>query len=113
MRLAEGGSANVSAIRMSVHTGTHVDAPYHVLPAGKTLEEVPLATLIGPALLIDVPGPFIEPNLVEAALVGRADMVRLLFRTNAWADSAFTTTFASTARSRTSWCNSASMGIRA
>jgi arylformamidase len=94
MRLAEGETANVSAIRMSVHTGTHADAPYHVLPGGMTIDEASLDVLIGPALLIDVSAPIIEPHLVEAALNSRSGTVRLLFRTHAWKSSAFPTEFA-------------------
>ena len=29
--IADGNDANVSRIHMGVHTGTHVDAPYHFL----------------------------------------------------------------------------------
>ena len=29
MRLKDGDSCNVSAVTMSVHTGTHLDAPLH------------------------------------------------------------------------------------
>ncbi len=41
-------------MRFSIHTGTHVDAPYHFVPKGKTVDEVPLDRLMGPAILIDL-----------------------------------------------------------
>ena len=36
------------------HTGTHVDAPYHFVPDGKTIDQVPVDTLINRAVVIDV-----------------------------------------------------------
>lgn len=38
----------------SVHIGTHLDAPYHFIANGKTIEQIPLSDLIGPALVIDL-----------------------------------------------------------
>lgn len=46
----------VSSIRMGSHTGTHLDAPYHFFPDGRTVEEIPIAQCVGPALVIDVSG---------------------------------------------------------
>jgi kynurenine formamidase len=34
--------------------GTHIDAPAHFLPGGVTIDELPLASLIRPCLLLDV-----------------------------------------------------------
>jgi kynurenine formamidase len=36
------------------HGGTHIDAPIHFAKNGLTVEEIPLETLIGPAIKIDV-----------------------------------------------------------
>jgi arylformamidase len=38
-----------------VHTGTHVDAPFHFIPGGKTIEQLPLEGLIGPAWVAAFP----------------------------------------------------------
>jgi arylformamidase len=43
-----------TAMRFSIHTGTHVDAPYHFIPKGKTVDQVSLDRLIGPAIKIDL-----------------------------------------------------------
>jgi kynurenine formamidase len=43
-----------SFLRMSTHTGTHVDAPYHFIEAGLTIDQLPLDTLVGRATLIDL-----------------------------------------------------------
>lgn len=39
---------------MSDHAGTHVDAPYHFIEGGATIEQVPLESLMGPAVLVDL-----------------------------------------------------------
>lgn len=36
------------------HTGTHMDAPFHFLPDGKTIDRLDLQKCVGPALVIDV-----------------------------------------------------------
>src|SRR3990172_3740631 len=38
-----------AVITFSVHVGTHVDPPYHFIPDGPTIDEVPLDRLMGPA----------------------------------------------------------------
>jgi kynurenine formamidase len=43
-----------TAMRFSTHTGTHVDAPYHFDRKGKTVEQVSLDRLMGPAVKIDL-----------------------------------------------------------
>ena len=51
-RLADGASCNVGWFRMSCHTGTHVDAPYHFVEAGPTVERLPLDACVGPAVVV-------------------------------------------------------------
>lgn len=46
-RMAEGASVNVGRLTMSLHCGTHFDAPFHFAPAGPTSEHIPLAHCIG------------------------------------------------------------------
>ncbi len=46
---------------MSDHAGTHVDAPYHFVPEGVTVEQVPPESLMGPAVVIDATA-FIAPD---------------------------------------------------
>ncbi|WP_286886523.1 cyclase family protein [Aneurinibacillus sp. UBA3580] len=41
-------------VLFSIHTGTHIDSPYHFFSDGKTIEQIPLDVFIGPALLVDV-----------------------------------------------------------
>jgi kynurenine formamidase len=41
-------------ITMYSHTGTHIDAPAHLLEDGKTLDAFPVDQYFGPALVLDV-----------------------------------------------------------
>ena len=50
--MAKGGSSNVSLVSIGSHTGTHVDAPKHMIPDGAAVEALPLDALIGPAVVI-------------------------------------------------------------
>lgn len=43
----------VTKLTMGSHSGTHIDAPAHVVNGGKTTMEVPLNTLIGDAVLVE------------------------------------------------------------
>jgi arylformamidase len=49
-----GGSSNVGMISMSTHTGTHMDAPRHMLRGGKSLDALPLEATIGPARVVEI-----------------------------------------------------------
>lgn len=78
MSMAEGGEANVSKIESDLHMGTHVDAPVHFVPGARTVEDLALDALIGPAVVVDVGNAAaIGPDEVAAA--PPAD--RILFRT--------------------------------
>ena len=50
--LQQGDACNLSSITMSVHAGTHVDAPRHNSDAGLGIDRVPLDVLIGPARVV-------------------------------------------------------------
>jgi arylformamidase len=41
---------------LGTHIGTHADAPRHFVPNGRTIDEVPLDVLIGPATIADFTG---------------------------------------------------------
>ncbi|MDV3103419.1 cyclase family protein [Thermococcus waiotapuensis] len=44
----------MNSLKMGEHSGTHVDAPAHFIPGGKTVDELPLEKFIGNGLVIDV-----------------------------------------------------------
>ncbi len=43
----EGELYNLSEISACVHNGTHIDAPFHFLPDGNTVEKIPLDAFVG------------------------------------------------------------------
>ena len=44
---AAGEVYNLTAFSMCAHNGTHIDAPFHFLPVGKTVEQMGLDTFVG------------------------------------------------------------------
>lgn len=42
-------------ICMAIHVGTHVDVPIHFAPGKASVEQVPITTFFGDALVLDVP----------------------------------------------------------
>ena len=44
---AAGDLYNLTVFSMCAHNGTHIDAPFHFLPDGKTVEQLPLDTFVG------------------------------------------------------------------
>lgn len=54
---------NITAISMSTHQGTHLDAPYHFYDNGKTIDQMTLDQFIGKASLVDLaPGGALQPS---------------------------------------------------
>ncbi|KAK0241173.1 hypothetical protein EDD85DRAFT_817917 [Armillaria nabsnona] len=45
---------SVQALSLYTHTGTHVDAPSHFFAQAESIDQIPLASFIRPAIVIDV-----------------------------------------------------------
>jgi arylformamidase len=54
-RLDQGEPYNVGKLALGTHAGTHVDAPYHFLADGATVDELPLEILMGKVRVVAVP----------------------------------------------------------
>jgi kynurenine formamidase len=54
---------------MSIHVGTHVDCPYHFIPSGTTIDEMPLEKYTGPGVLVDLRGKVKENEPITLALL--------------------------------------------
>lgn len=79
-RISRGDATNASAVTMSVHSGTHVDAPFHFIPGGATIDALPLETFIGPARVHAVDAQrYITEEHVNAMELGGD--TRILFKT--------------------------------
>lgn len=85
MRIEEGMSCNVSTIRMSLHCGTHTDAPFHFFPQGQTIDQVTLHPYLGRCRVIQ--GTFSgSPPLIDASSLEKRNLngvKRLLIKTQA------------------------------
>jgi arylformamidase len=82
VRMEDGNLANVSQLACCVHIGTHVDAPYHFVADGNTVEHLALDTLVGEAVVAHLP----DVESVTAADLERlalpSGVQRLLLRTH-------------------------------
>jgi arylformamidase len=81
---ADGAVSNVSRWRIGAHTGTHIDAPAHFVDGGKTVDQIDLAVLNGPARVLDlthVKEQITAADLDAAGLGDIGDEVRVLLRT--------------------------------
>ena len=56
LSISEGAVCNLTAFNMCAHNGTHVDAPYHFLNDGKTIDEVSLDKFVGYAYVFEHEG---------------------------------------------------------
>ena len=76
-----GTEYNLSTISMSVHIGTHMDAPLHFVNGGNTMETLPIDAVIGPARVIEIR----NPNQITADELephGLREGERVLFKTS-------------------------------
>ncbi|HDX9590549.1 TPA: arylformamidase [Bacillus pseudomycoides] len=76
----QSGSVNVGKISMSIHTGTHIDAPFHFDNDGKKVSDLDINIYIGPARIIDVTG-FESIGAKELENYDLEGVSRLLLRT--------------------------------
>lgn len=80
--LEKGHPLNVTELSLPCHAGTHVDAPIHIVPNGKSIEELPLDAFIGAGAVIRVSkngGEEVTAKDLEASgvAVNRGDILML------------------------------------
>jgi arylformamidase len=79
--LDKGDSSTVTRIAMAVHSGTHIDAPGHFIPGGRSVDQIDLQLLIGPARLVDVgDAPAVTAEVLDSLDIP-AGTERLLLKT--------------------------------
>jgi arylformamidase len=89
--IARGDVCNKSSMEIGSHIGTHIDAPYHFEPKGKTIDRIPPDTFLGPARVVSFPGA----EVIDAAAmqsVSLSGVERILFKTrnsSLWRESIF------------------------
>ena len=92
-KMADGATVNVGAVQMGVHNGTHADAPFHFAPGAETIDQLPLETYLGDAVVIDLSELFETertPQITIADIESSAAILesapRLLLKTGVWND---------------------------
>ncbi|MEM3851862.1 MAG: cyclase family protein [Methanomassiliicoccales archaeon] len=70
MRISHGDQVNLTCISEGVHTGTHIDAPYHFIEGGKKIDELPLSSFIANVSVLRC----------RSKSIGLADVKRLRIR---------------------------------
>ncbi len=81
-KIEDGATDNLSRMTLGVHTGTHMDAPYHFVADGKKIDELPLDQFVGKAQVVRIPDQVdlvTKDELKKAAL--DPGVKRILLRT--------------------------------
>jgi arylformamidase len=93
-KMADGATVNVGAVAMGVHNGSHADAPFHFAQDAARIDQMPLETYLGDAVVVDLTRIFQGDRSCQitiADIAGTADALasapRLLFKTGVWSDS--------------------------
>ena len=68
-RQDDTGKYLITDLHMSTHTGTHIDAPFHYVKTGETIDTIPLSHIIGTCRVLDVTdaGTSITADVPEGA----------------------------------------------
>lgn len=84
MRMERGDLYNLTEFSMCAHNGTHVDAPFHFLKDGKTVEKLALEKMIGLAYVAEHKGALIAEDakeiLTKAKEANKESMKRILIK---------------------------------
>ncbi|MGB3682630.1 MAG: cyclase family protein [Rubrobacteraceae bacterium] len=83
VKSVERDGYSVTQLTVATHIGTHIDAPSHLIEGGATVENIPLETLVGPALVVSIdkePDGEITVEDLEGVVAGRPGYA-LLIRT--------------------------------
>ena len=75
-----GDMCEVSELSIGSHCGTHIDAPLHMIPGGKTLEAMPLDCFIGPCRVLTLPAQVITEKMLVEHRIQAGE--RILLRTD-------------------------------
>ena len=75
--IARGDQYNLSRLSLCAHNGTHIDAPYHFLENGKTVDQIALEKCIGKAVVASCDG---EPDPVWLEALLQNSPKKILFK---------------------------------
>lgn len=60
--MAKGDLYNLTNISLCTHNGTHIDAPFHFIKNGKTVNEIELEKFVGECLVVSFNGEITKEN---------------------------------------------------
>lgn len=63
--MQNGDTINLTAFSMCAHNGTHIDAPFHFINGGKTVDRIPLEVFVGTAYVAEHSGTVTESDALE------------------------------------------------
>lgn len=75
-----GDMCEVSELTIGSHCGTHIDAPLHMIPGGKTIETMPLEHFIGPCRVLTLAASVITEKMLSEHQIQEGE--RILLRTD-------------------------------
>ena len=65
MSISEGSEYNLTDISMCIHNGTHVDAPFHFINDGKTIDKTELSLYVGDCCVTRREGELTSADVVD------------------------------------------------
>jgi len=104
--IEQGDLVNLTELSMSIHTGTHIDAPLHFLPNGKPIDSLSLNVFVGEAQVVAIPQ---NVNLITVDIlqdVCEINAARILFKTKnsqLWETSKFQQDYVALEASAAQW----------
>ncbi len=84
-RIANGAAVNLGSVTMSIHTGSHADAPQHYLADGVSIDRCELDPYLGQALVVDLSGAR-QIKVSDLQGFDLSQTPRVLFKTLGWTD---------------------------
>ncbi len=77
--MARGDLYNLTSFSMCAHNGTHIDAPFHFLENGDTVEQLPLGKLVGDCYVSEQ-NENIDTENARQILAGAKGIKRILIK---------------------------------
>ncbi len=82
--ILKGDGYNLTSFEMCAHNGTHIDAPFHFLSNGDTVEKIPLEKTVGKAFVTeqnqDVTADTVKEIIKKASVLGADFSKRILIK---------------------------------
>lgn len=92
LSIANGDVCNLTSLALCAHNGTHVDAPFHFIHDGRTIDQMPLSAYVGPCWVArhsgDVSAQDAQMMLRDAVAAGAAKRLLIAGPATVTADAA-------------------------